>query len=402
MRILDARELTETIWALLKQWPRHTSTVHGMLLDTWLALDPLAKTIAPKGYCLALSLQAHKDREPMAAVLHAALHGQLSAHSVMRMACVIQSMEALFEQMSSMDMPDAAAQGCFSWEDVAMLLQRLLPGMSADVRAILEEQCGSCMAGQSVYVRDLLVPREDRTTPCWGQTGQQHAVAQNGVDSGQPGTSSSAQGPVAAVDGNTPQSLHDGITDASEQQVAEKEAADCVGAVAESGTSNTGDQHGGGMKGAEHLSRAHTASSQSCKAEERQLGIAGDCKPWMLVVRLLSHHAGALLQLQRTLAAELRGLEDRSEAAVAGHGEVLAQLEAHMPHAQASACAALWLETVTRVGSRSVRTANAEVLASGPLQCMGDLDVPAAEAWLQGLLERGGGHSSLAALPQVA
>lgn len=336
----------------------------------------------------------------MAAVLHHALHGRLSAHAVQRMASVVQSMEALFEQMSCMHMPDATAQGWFSWEDVAILLQRLLPGISVDVRAILEQQLGSCMAQQHVQVCDLVVPAEDCTVPQWGNRDRQCTAGQHALDSAlqEPAsTTEIVQHVIAEASG--PEIAQDSCSHDSEQQVVEQEPADQLAPVTDA-SSDHGGCDGSSGEPSNRLNASRPSSTRSRNAEMRKSDTLFDHERRSVVVQLLAHHAGALLQLRNALSMELQRLDDGREDAAVSHADVVALLEGHMPPAEASACASLWMKSFTETGSS--KGATVEMLASGPLQCKGDLDFAAAEAWLQGLHQQGAGHSSLAALPQVA
>lgn len=365
----------------------------------WLSVDPLARTVVPKGYCLDLSLQTHCERDPVAAVLYHAMHGRLSAHAVQRMASVVQGMEALFEQMSCIRMPDTNAQGCFSWADVSMLLQRLLPGMSLDVQAILEQQVGSCMAQQHVQVCDLVVPGEDCTVPQWGNGDRQPTMGQHAMDSALHELSLTTESAQHVADVDVPEIAKGNCTDDSELQVEAQGPADQVVAVAE----HTSSDHGGCDGSSGEPSNRNASRPGSSPYRDAEFGKSDTVfghQPCRVVVRLLAHYAGALMQLQSALSMEMQGLEEgRADAAVA-HADVLALLQGHMPPAEAAACASLWMEMFMETGSS--KRATAEMLARGTVRCKEDLDFPAAQLWLQGLQERGAGHSSLAALPQVA
>eukprot|EP00892_Ulva_mutabilis_P006918 jgi/Ulvmu1/4599/UM002_0328.1 len=394
--ILDGQQLSRTLWELLRSMPRQCKTLHGALFDVWLSQDCLARTVVPRGYCLMLSLQAHRDADPVATVLHDALDGTLHIHVVQRMSSIVRGVEELFSQMLSLQMPDAATPGYFACEDVSMLLQRMFPSLSDAIWPMLEQQLGGCTARQSVHVQDLAVRGKDCTATQWRVNPQQRPTAEASVDSG----------PLDAPDG--PHLLRESVggqthSVASPSGPCEKECeheGSCVpldhgtDSVVQTGGNNTDSGYG------EIWTAADPSSQVACQPDPQQqdglaLGMAAN-----VVVQILSQHAAALLHLRETLAAELGGLEGTGETASGMHQAIEELLKQYMPQREAHSCASVWVAVFLETGSAA--SATSDMLAEGPLQCLDDFDLAAASTWLHGLHERSAGHSSSAALPQVA
>lgn len=399
---MGTEELSRTMWDLLERLPDQFITLHGALFDMWLSQDCSPRAVAPKGYCLTLSLQAHRDSDPVAAVLYDALQGKLHVHVVQRMASIVQGMAALFNQMMSLHMPDADMPGYFACEDVTILLQRMFPGMTDTIWPLLEAQLGSLTAGQFIHIQDVAVAGLDCTASQWGHQRRESTAKAVGLEEPLESPQSTELG-HEAVSGQIRDTA--AINDGCMAKLGDHEADGLIGPQA-------GGNHEESRSDRDRIDQYSVSTEAGTGPDPASSGVfnasttdqGGRCTSQAMRTKLASHllsrHANSLLCLQESLAAELDGFEDSSGDGSAIYAAVLAHLEQRMPHVEAHASASLWLAAYMRAGSAGAATA--EMLARGPLQCQGDYDIASARVWLQGLQERGAGHSSCAALPQVA
>jgi hypothetical protein len=428
VQLLDPHKLTESSLHLLCNVPPMSGPIHDSLYQYWQRAAVPHSRIASHAYCLHIGLHQHHAFNPLLFLFDKVLVGSWPSHALHGASTLAWKLKDILAEARTLCLPESITPGVVPVEEAMQLLGRMFPRKSPEQMAAIREcviATGSYNGSRDLVSFSLLLkePTNHLVTPI------KAAVGRPPIRTTQTGfqvhpLSPAAQRLLGNGRGAELSSASDDKPDSSNAML-EAEASDSLGtevqrehlsADSQAAAAKLPCSHQGvGVLRAEEVTGetqlAFTSNSEGVQSE----GDTSECGE-LLLGMLLQQYAAGLKSVHDQLQAAVMALE---ADACDGHVsfDAVRACVARIPMlsdpatAKAVACGSYGCCPDFLVGRGRSWHRQAPVVLEGlgerlvramPPLFGGDVDSAAAHEWLRNLEAKAQGHTSSAALPDVA